>query len=275
MSIYKNKEWLENKYWEEEMSISEIATECNVANMTIYNWMVKLEIPRRGVSESNKGNKNGAFRGGLIEDYNWVKEKCESGFSLREIAGEAQISKRSVARWLEKHGLETNKVQKNLKGEEHPNWTGKAICECGNKKNTSANICQECYVKILKSRKGPLSPTWKGIADIQVLVRTRVMPEWRRKVFERDGYTCMSCGDGRGGNLQAHHIKRFSVIVDEIIDKNFHLSIDDADDRLKLVELICENEEMLSIYNGVTLCEDCHTDLHKGEMKVLVEIKNR
>ncbi len=30
--------------------------------------------------------------------------------------------------------------------------------------------------------------------------------EWRKKVFERDGYTCQRHGE-KGGNLEAHHIK--------------------------------------------------------------------
>jgi len=51
------------------------------------------------------------------------------------------------------------------------------------------------------------------------------------------------------------------------------LSIDNSDDRIELVELICKNEEMLSIYNGITLCEECHQELHKGKMKPLVKLK--
>lgn len=99
------------------------------------------------------------------------------------------------------------------------------------------------------------------------------MPGWRKKVFERDNYTCMSCGDSKGGNLEAHHIKRFAVIIEEIIYNNLQLSIDDIDDRLKLIELICNNKEILSIYNGVTLCKDCHQDLHKGEQKSILKIE--
>lgn len=58
--------------------------------------------------------------------------------------------------------------------------------------------------------------------------------EWRKKVFERDDYTCWICGD-RSGNghrvdLEAHHFKSWS----EYPDKRYEVS------------------------NGVTLCKKCH-----------------
>lgn len=58
--------------------------------------------------------------------------------------------------------------------------------------------------------------------------------EWRRKVFERDDYTCQICGQ-RGGKLNAHHIKRFA----DFPEKRCELS------------------------NGITLCERCHKNIHR------------
>ncbi len=56
---------------------------------------------------------------------------------------------------------------------------------------------------------------------------------WRKEVFERDEYTCQDCGK-KGGKLQAHHVKSWSKYPDE---------------RLKL-------------FNGITLCVDCHAKKH-------------
>ena len=57
---------------------------------------------------------------------------------------------------------------------------------------------------------------------------------WRTAVFERDNYTCQHCGDNRGGNLHAHHLKSFA----------------DFESLRYVVE------------NGLTLCKDCHEKVH-------------
>ena len=64
--------------------------------------------------------------------------------------------------------------------------------------------------------------------------------EWRKAVFERDGYNCQICGK-HGGKLNAHHKERF---VD------------------------CP-EKRLDINNGITLCEDCHKQVH--HLKITLE----
>lgn len=67
---------------------------------------------------------------------------------------------------------------------------------------------------------------------------------WRKKVFERDEFTCQRCGK-KGGFLHAHHIKLWSKFP----------------------------KFRYTVSNGKTLCAvPCHVDEHK-EMK-LKEIKN-
>lgn len=63
---------------------------------------------------------------------------------------------------------------------------------------------------------------------------SREYREWRKSVFERDAYTCQSCGDDKGGNLRAHHIKYY---------KDYPLLRHDTN-------------------NGITLCEKCHIKIH-------------
>ena len=66
--------------------------------------------------------------------------------------------------------------------------------------------------------------------------------EWREYVFYRDESKCRVCG--KVGCLQAHHIKSFA----------------------KYPEL------RLDIDNGITLCKDCHIELHKKYGKITLSL---
>jgi hypothetical protein len=58
--------------------------------------------------------------------------------------------------------------------------------------------------------------------------------QWRYDVMLRDRFTCQHCGDARGRNLHAHHIKPFA-----------------SHPGLRLDPL-----------NGITLCKPCHKAVH-------------
>lgn len=79
---------------------------------------------------------------------------------------------------------------------------------------------------------------WKGgISDENHRVRESAKyKQWRKDVFIRDGYTCQHCG-AVGGMLNAHHIKPFSVFPELRFD----------------------------VSNGITLCKQCHIELHRRE----------
>lgn len=49
--IYKNKEWLENKYINEKLSTNKLAKNCQVMQNTIWYWLKKFDIPIRSKSE--------------------------------------------------------------------------------------------------------------------------------------------------------------------------------------------------------------------------------
>ena len=123
------------------------------------------------------------------------------------------------------------------------------ICDCGTEiivraaslKNGDTKSCG-CYKKERdKSQKGKNSPRWRH--DLSKKEREEDKnrskcpknTKWRKKVFERDKYTCQCCGDNKGGNLESHHIYSYRS------HKN-----------LRYVTS-----------NGITLCKQCHKDFHK------------
>lgn len=97
-------------------------------------------------------------------------------------------------------------------------------------------------------KKGSESHFWRGgLTPLRKQIYScHKYHAWRRSVFKRDNFTCQTCGDNKGGNLEADHIKPFAFILLE----NKVLSVDDA--------LNCE--ELWNITNGRTLCKTCHKD---------------
>lgn len=91
--------------------------------------------------------------------------------------------------------------------------------------------------KISNAQKGDKGNNWidgrtSENKRVRMGIETRL---WRESVYSRDGWTCQKCGDDKGGNLQAHHIRNFAEVI----------------------------ELRTSIENGITFCKDCHKLFHK------------
>ena len=100
------------------------------------------------------------------------------------------------------------------------------------------NVSNAKRGKPLLSKRGNKSNFWKGgITSINASIRNLLeYKNWRKAVFERDGFRCLDCGvkayeDGvKSLNLNADHIYPFSQYP-----------------RLRFM-----------LENGRTLCEECH-----------------
>jgi 5-methylcytosine-specific restriction endonuclease McrA len=81
---------------------------------------------------------------------------------------------------------------------------------------------------------------WKG-GKSKDPWKTPEYQAWRKEVFRRDKFTCVMCGDSRGGNLEADHIKPRHLFP----------------------------ELALELSNGRTLCIPCHKSTPTWGSKVL------
>jgi endogenous inhibitor of DNA gyrase (YacG/DUF329 family) len=110
----------------------------------------------------------------------------------------------------------------------------------GQVKNRGSKYCsRKCKDLNARLTFGENHYMWKGGGKSKRIRKGAKWKEWRTAVFERDDYTCQKCGDKSGkGNqveLHPHHVKQFAYYPDLRFD----------------------------IDNGLTLCKDCHIQLHK------------
>jgi hypothetical protein len=126
---------------------------------------------------------------------------------------------------------------------------GKKLSIVHKKNISSAHLKSGLKPPVIKGEKNHL---WKGgITPLVKIIRQCFkMRQWRSDIFSRDDFICQDCGM-RGGILNAHHIKRFSIILKE----NNIKTLEDA--------LMCE--ELWNINNGKTLCKKCHNKIPINE----------
>ncbi len=98
------------------------------------------------------------------------------------------------------------------------------------KKSTQKYCSKKCQGLSMRDEK---HPNWIGTIDRRRTTRIEYK-EWRINVFKRDNYTCQYCLT-RGGFINAHHIKPWAKFPNLRFDIN----------------------------NGLTLCKDCHLEVHR------------
>jgi endogenous inhibitor of DNA gyrase (YacG/DUF329 family) len=139
-------------------------------------------------------------------------------------------------------------------GSNHPRWKESYVrvktCKYCKKEFTNPNpttfqnmkFCSKKCADIGGFRySGENHPNWTGRKS--ELKRLRSLPKytrWSKAVLERDNYTCQLCNK-RGGDLHAHHIKSFLEYPDYRFD----------------------------VGNGLTLCVQCHRNLHSLNKRLI------
>jgi hypothetical protein len=235
---YKDKEWLRDKYVEENLSLKEIAEICDVSHKTISNWKIRYDI---GDKDFNKIEKECCECGKSIERRPSMFEG-ENAFCSNDCKNKYRDQKVSFA--CEFCGEEDEKVPSQIhdrnfcsvdcrtsffSGENHGMSNRTSInCDNCNSKidkpkshiNENNNFCDEsCYYEYLSCNDERNSNKAK---------------EWRNEIRNRDNWTCQDCGERRE-QIEAHHIEKWE-----------------------------ENEELrFCIDNGVSLCLECHYLRHE------------
>ncbi|KKN59223.1 hypothetical protein LCGC14_0544500 [marine sediment metagenome] len=151
---------------------------------------------------------------------------------------------------------------KNLKGKK-PWMTGKKHTkETLEKLKSSGAFFNKGHIPWNKNKKfieisGNKHWKWKGGTSplYETLRKSFENDNWRKKVFERDNYTCQECLN-EGGYLIAHHKKPFAEILSEFLQQYSQFS--PMEDKETLVRLSITYEPFWNINNGKTLCKDCH-----------------
>lgn len=250
-----DKDTLYDLYVNKKMTGEEIASLLKKrSHQTIYNWLAKYNIPRRGQQEAQKAvipNKE--------ELYELYKVQQ---LSIDTIANKMNSSESSISKFLKKYGIEIRDKTEKMAG-----WNkGTKMSETQRKKLSNhakiragekhprygARLSRETREKISSSLKGKyrkhLNPNWRngGITPYRRIVMGQYeYSKWRKDVYERDNYICKFCGKKSNGDIQAHHISPVRISPERILDVN----------------------------NGITLCNTCHRLIHGKEEKYIEQFE--
>lgn len=201
--------------------------------------------PRYGVTCSDETKKK-------IGDAN--RNPSEDTRKKQSIAATGRImsveTKRKISisgKGLKRSAESCRRIGLAQKGKKYSEKTRKKMSESAKKKIFSI----EHRKNISIANRGDKNRNWNGgITPLYFKLRGCFEYEqWHFHVFSRDGYKCIECGDDRGGNLHAHHIKFFSDIIKE--------------ENIKNLSDISPQSQLWDVKNGKTLCIPCHKRLHK------------
>jgi len=221
-------------------------------------------------------------------DVKYIVEEYQKGRSARNIGEELGVSKGVILGRLREQGIERRQSPKyeNITEEVlrvlyvDKKLSTRAIAEKFGCNNTLISKRLKKYgIPIRKhagdpvftteerkekwGRSGPEHPNWKGgVTEVSNMIRNRVA-HVSLEAFKRDGFACVECGGGEQ-ELNAHHIRTFSEIVEEIREENGLHDLTTWEAKERLADMCSNDARLLDVGNLVTLCEDCHYEAHHG-----------
>lgn len=183
-----------------------------------------------------------------------IIELYKSGESMSSVSDSFDVSRRTVKHHLDCNNVDTRTISESLEGRDidwidkiSDSLQGHEVSDETRRKISEANKGKTPWNKGKTKQSNPEEITygvggedhhaWNGgvSSEHKKIRESKEYANWRESVFERDDYTCQAC-EQIGGNLNAHHIKPFAEFENERFNTD----------------------------NGVTLCRECHMNLHYG-----------
>ena len=104
--LYKDKEWLHNKYIEEKLSTYKIGQLAGIGSLTISIWLKKYNIPIRSKGESNHFSCIQRMKSTGYCNKKWLYQKyITEGLSAVEISKICGIGHATIGRWLKEYNI--------------------------------------------------------------------------------------------------------------------------------------------------------------------------
>ncbi len=217
----------------------------NKANVTSFKTgHVISEDVRKKISESKKGKRCSTqteFKKGFVPH-----NKGRGAYVACKVCGKLKW----FQDWQLKHPKKGKFCSKECcyKGQEFKGTFQKGHADLvpkdkrGHTEETKKKISIAQFVKRGRKKEswnGPVTPLHHQIRKMDEY------REWRLQVIQRDKWICQTCGNRV--TLHAHHIKSFSQII--------------AENDIRSKSQASDCDELWSIENGITLCEDCHNKI--------------
>lgn len=189
---------------------------------------------------------------------------CDKRFYVsKSKISEARVKRGYFLKWNRKYCSETCRLKARKQGKYITCLKCKKRFYVIKSRLKIAKFCSySCMNKYnAKFHLGKKHPRWTGLTTLYQLIRNdKLSGRWKNKVFRRDKYTCQKCGDNRGHNLIAHHIRLFKDILKEFVqEQNQCFAEKDKD---LLFRLSLKYKPLWDIDNGITLCKRCHKSFH-------------
>lgn len=249
----RDKQWLREKYVEDQLTTDEIGELVDVAGSAVQSWLHRHGIGTRSPGEAQR-----------IKTAEGLKDKQvmydlyhRGGLTTHEIADHFDVDQHTVVNWMDKHGIERSmRTQKDPATPDklrNPEWVREKYVEEKMNITAIAELCdvtRGCVsdwmdIHGIESRGavGEYAGNWKEGPQL----KRDYGSKWYRfaeKTRERDSHKCQRCGIAqseykaeRGIALDVHHVKP--------------------------VDTFRHPRKAHTLDNLVTLCRPCHTTVEK------------